>query len=65
MLRAGNESPLFSTRHFVQGQGLGSPMIEVCTQCKQKAEMRVDQWVCDYCESKAEAIRKEFGRLVW
>jgi Zn finger protein HypA/HybF involved in hydrogenase expression len=39
-------------------------MIETCTQCKQKAEMRADQWVCNYCESKAEQITKEH-RVMW
>ena len=40
-------------------------MSEICTQCKQKAEIREDQWVCDYCEARAEEIRKEYGRVMW
>jgi hypothetical protein len=40
-------------------------MIETCTQCKQKAEIPVDKWVCSYCETKAAQIAKEFGDLAW
>lgn len=38
--------------------------MEICTQCKQKAEMKPDQWVCDYCEAKAEQIVREH-RVMW
>jgi len=30
--------------------------LETCTQCKQKAEIPVDQWVCDFCVSKSKEI---------
>jgi Zn finger protein HypA/HybF involved in hydrogenase expression len=33
-------------------------MIETCTQCKQKAEIQPNKWVCAWCESKAVEINE-------
>lgn len=33
-------------------------MSETCTQCKQKAEIEANKWVCAWCEAKAAEINQ-------